>query len=73
MTPDQQVEQVSRLEAARKHIAENVCDLSGGVAYDAIAHLIGNIPFTDFPVKEIVFYLEGTNEHGYVLMLKEER
>lgn len=31
------------------------------------------IEFTDFPVREITFFLEGTAETGYVLMLKEER
>lgn len=31
------------------------------------------IEYTDFPVKEITFFLEGTDEHGYTLMLKEER
>lgn len=31
------------------------------------------IEYTDFPVKEITFYLEGTDEHGYTLMLKQER
>lgn len=34
---------------------------------------VQNIPFTDFPVREIKFFIEGTDDDGYVLMLAEER